>query len=68
MRKTSKKKSMARPLIQIFFFVLVALITVNHYFVESGRTLIRLFSAASLHAICPFGGVVTLSEFSPQET
>lgn len=63
MRTKTKKKPRARTLIQIFFFALVALITVNHSLVESGKTLIPFLSAASLHAICPFGGVVTLSEF-----
>jgi len=62
MKKKSSKKILSRPLIQIFFFVLIALISVNHSFAESGKA-IPLLSSASLHAICPFGGVVTLYEF-----
>ena len=54
-----KKKSNIRLLIQIFFFVLIALIAVNHSLEEAGRPL-PVFSSASLHAICPFGGVVSI--------
>ena len=53
------KKSKVRVMVQAFFFILIALISVNHNLVESGGG-IALFSNASLHAVCPFGGVVTL--------
>lgn len=53
-----KKPIKARTGIQIFFFVLIAAIAVNHGLAESGRG-IPLLSSASLHALCPFGGVVT---------
>ncbi len=55
MKKTIKKRSY----IQIFFFLLIAAIAVNHGLEESGRG-ISFLSAASLHALCPFGGVVTI--------
>jgi len=55
MKKTIKKRSY----IQIFFFLLFAAIAVNHGLEESGRG-ISFLSAASLHALCPFGGVVTI--------
>jgi polyferredoxin len=48
--------------IQWFFFALVALIAVNHTLVASGSA-IPFLSSASLHAICPFGGVETLYTF-----
>lgn len=51
-----------RKVVQWFFFALVALIAVNHTLVESGGG-IALFSSASLHALCPFGGVETLYTF-----
>lgn len=57
------KKINFRIIIQIFFFALIALIVLNHSFEESGVKYIPFLSAASLHAICPFGGVVTLYEF-----
>lgn len=49
----------ARKWVQIFFFVLIGLIAVNKTLSETGTGLAFL-SEASLHALCPFGGVVTL--------
>ncbi|MGB8983707.1 MAG: 4Fe-4S binding protein [Anaerolineales bacterium] len=48
-----------RRLVQWFFFLLIALIAVNHTLAESGAA-IPILSSASLHAVCPFGGVETL--------
>lgn len=56
--KLFKKKSVRRA-VQIFFFVLIGLIAVNKTLAESGGG-IAFLSDASLHALCPFGGVVTL--------
>jgi polyferredoxin len=50
-----------RRVVQIAFFVLIAAISVNHALVATGRA-IPLLSSASLHAICPFGGVVSVYE------
>lgn len=44
--------------VQLFFFVLVGLIAVNHTLVETGAS-IPFLASASVHAICPFGGVET---------
>lgn len=55
----SKHSRWLRPAIQGLFFVLVALIAVNHALVETGGG-IPLLSSASLHALCPFGGVVSI--------
>jgi polyferredoxin len=52
-----------RKLVQWFFFLLVALIAVNHTLAESGAS-IPILSSASLHAVCPFGGVETLYTFA----
>ena len=52
-----------RRVVQIFFFVLIALISVNHTLAESGGG-IPLLSSASLHSLCPFGGVVTIYQFA----
>lgn len=41
---------------QLFFLVLVSLISLNHYLVEIGSE-IPFIGSASLHAICPFGGI-----------
>jgi polyferredoxin len=48
-----------RRIVQIGFFVLVALIAVNHTLVENGIE-IPVLGSASLHALCPFGGVVSI--------
>ncbi len=51
-----------RKVVQWFFFALIALIAVNHTLAESGGG-IGFLSSASLHALCPFGGVETLYTF-----
>ena len=51
-----------RKVVQFFFFALIALIAINHTLVETGAG-IPLLSSASLHAVCPFGGVETLYTF-----
>jgi|GEM_PF-42353 len=60
MKKPAKRKGIFRLLVQIFFFALIALIAVNKSLEESGAATIPFLSTASLHALCPFGGVVTL--------
>ena len=57
MRKSEKRN--IRIIVQIFFFVLIASIAINKTLAEAGSG-IPFFSEASLHALCPFGGVVTL--------
>ncbi len=57
-----RKSNRIRPWVQLFFFVLIALIAINHTLAEEGKG-IAFLSSASLHAICPFGGVVTLYQF-----
>lgn len=54
-----KKKIKIRRIIQIVFFVLIAAIAVNHTLAETGQG-IPFLSDASLHAVCPFGGVETI--------
>jgi len=48
-----------RKIVQWFFFLFIVLIAVNHTLAESGSA-IPILSSASLHAVCPFGGVETL--------
>jgi polyferredoxin len=48
-----------RKLVQWFFFILITLIAINHTLAQSGSA-IPILSSASLHAVCPFGGVETL--------
>lgn len=62
-----KKKIKARRWIQIAFFVIAALIAVNHTLAVEGGG-IPFISEASLHAVCPFGGVVTLYSLFTTET
>lgn len=54
-----KKKSPVRTVVQIVFFLIIALIAVNHTLAESGGG-IPFVAEASLHAVCPLGGVVSI--------
>lgn len=56
-----------RRVVQFFFFGLIALIAVNHTLVENGMG-IPFLSTASLHALCPFGGVVTIYQYATAGT
>ncbi len=60
-----KKKTAGRlrVFVQVFFFILIALISVNHALIGAGKTGIPILSSASLHALCPFGGVVSIYEY-----
>jgi polyferredoxin len=62
-----KRKPRLRTIIQVLFFGLIALIAVNHTLVESGEG-IPLIAGASLHAVCPFGGVVSLYQLATTGT
>jgi len=59
---SGRKAGNTRLIVQIFFFALIALIAVNHTLEEAGKA-IPILSSASLHAICPFGGVVSVFQF-----
>lgn len=52
------KKFNLRLMVQVFFFALIALISVNKTLAAVGIG-IPFLSTASLHALCPFGGVET---------
>jgi polyferredoxin len=56
-----------RKVVQLFFFVLIALISINHTLLESGGG-IPFFGNTSLHAVCPFGGVVTIYQYATTGT
>jgi polyferredoxin len=58
-KNTIKKNKAIRLGIQLFFLVLVLLISINHQLVEKGLS-IPFIGSASLHAVCPFGGVVSM--------
>jgi polyferredoxin len=51
-----------RKVVQWSFFALIALISINHFLVENGGG-IPFLASASLHAVCPFGGVVSIYQF-----
>lgn len=53
--------------IQLFFMVLVAIIVINHSLVEDGGG-VEWLGSASLHSICPFGGVVSIYQYATQAT
>jgi polyferredoxin len=56
-----------RRVVQAFFFAFIALIAVNHTLAEA-ETGIPFLSTASLHALCPFGGVVTIYQYATAGT
>jgi polyferredoxin len=58
-KQKKRVKLNVRLIVQIFFFLLLALIATNRYLVEQGNSL-PLISTASIHALCPFGGVVSI--------
>ncbi|MEA3350567.1 MAG: 4Fe-4S binding protein [Chloroflexota bacterium] len=64
MKSFSKNKIWLRTVLQISFFVLIALIVVNHTL----DGVIPLLSNTSLHALCPFGGVVSLYQLATEGT
>lgn len=67
-RKVRKKSSgRIRKGVQLFFLVLIAMIAINHTLAESGVE-IPLVGAASLHAVCPFGGVVSIYQYAAAGT
>jgi polyferredoxin len=51
-----------RHIVQAGFFVLIALISVSKFAAENGVTL-PFLSEASLHTLCPFGGVVSVYRY-----
>jgi len=67
MAKTKKKTFNYRLALQIFFFVLIAVIAINHSLEEAGKGL-PILSSASLHALCPFGGVVSIYQYAASGT
>jgi len=66
-KKNNKTIRFIRLAVQIFFVLLIALFSLNHYRVEQGLEPL-LLGAPSLHAVCPFGGVVTLYSSITQGT
>ena len=68
MNSITKNQLWLRRALQIFFFVLIALIAVNHNLSDSGGFQIPFIANASLHAVCPFGGVVSLYQFATAGT
>ena len=62
-KKRPTKNIWMRKAVQIFFFALIAFIAINHTLSESGAG-IPFLSNASLHALCPFGGVVTIYQYA----
>jgi len=65
--KRGKSRSKVRLAVQIVFLVLIAAIAVNHSLEEEGRN-IEFLSTASLHAVCPFGGVVSIYQYASTGT
>lgn len=57
-----KKNIGVRRVLQVFFFFLIAIIAYNHYLTEEGIG-IKWLSNASVHALCPFGGVVSIYQY-----
>ena len=66
-KKKTKTIRLIRLAVQIFFVLLIALFSLNHYRVEQGLEPIMI-GAPSLHAVCPFGVVVTIYSSVTQGT
>lgn len=66
-RRFFRRQIWIRRVVQAFFFILIAFIAVNHSLSESGRG-IPWLASASLHALCPFGGVVSIYQFAASGT
>lgn len=49
-----------RYILQIFFFVFIGMLAVNHVLSESNVTIFPFLPNISLHAVCPFGGVASI--------
>lgn len=60
------KSKHIRLIAQIAFFVFIAVVSINHTLAEQGRA-INFVPEVSLHAICPFGSIVTLSTLVTQQ-
>ena len=70
MARSSRRGTKARRIrtaVQIGFFVLVALIATAHALEEVGIEL-PVIAGASLHAVCPFGGVVSIYQVATAGT
>ena len=67
MSKKSKDVLNIRFIVQLLFFIAVLLISINHTLTEKGIGL-SLIPSASLHAICPFGGVESIYKFATEGT
>ena len=65
--KKKKTTRLIRLAVQIFFVLLISLFSLNHYRAEQGLEPI-LVGEPSLHAVCPFGGVVTIYNYVTQGT
>lgn len=59
MKQAGSLNRKIRKFVQLFFFTLVALIATNHILAEKGLGF-SFISDASLHALCPLGGVVSI--------
>ena len=66
--KPKKASRWLRRGVQIFFFLLVALIATNEALEERGVSALSFVEGASLHAICPFGGVVSFWQLATAGT
>lgn len=66
--KPKKTSRWLRRGIQIFFFLLIALIATNEALSERGIETLSFIEGASLHAICPFGGVVSFWQLATAGT
>ena len=63
MEHKKKQAATIRLIVQIFFFSFIFLVAIATWLEKTGIT-IPLLAGMSLHAICPFGGVVTIYEFA----
>lgn len=65
--RPTRRSKWVRPVIQVFFFLLVGILSISKFLKESGIA-IPFLSESSIHSICPFGGVASVYQFFTQGT
>ena len=67
MRSKRNTAGTMRVIVQITVFILIFLISISKWLLDKGIR-IPFLPDASLHAVCPFGGVATIYEFATAGT
>lgn len=66
-KKGAKRGLLVRRTVQIIFFIVIASTAIGYSLEEAGIT-VPVLSSASLHSVCPFGGVVSIYQLAATGT